>query len=250
MRKTFIAGNWKMNKTPSEAVAFAKELVVALKGSDTKLMIAPSMTALSQVAEVVKGSNIILGAQNMASIESGARTGETSVSMLKDLGVESVILGHSERRAIYGESDALINEKVKLAIKSGLEAVFCIGETLEERESGKAEAVCFSQTEKGLKDVSAADMANVVIAYEPVWAIGTGKTASPEDAQAIHKAIRGKIEELYSKEVAENVIIQYGGSVKPGNVKDLMAQADIDGGLIGGASLDTESFKALANYNK
>ncbi len=250
MRKTFIAGNWKMNKTPSEAVAFAKELVVALKDSDTKLMIAPSMTAISQVAEVVKGTNIILGAQNMASIESGARTGETSVLMLKDLGVEAVILGHSERRAIYGESDALINEKVKLAIASNLEILFCIGETLEEREAGKAETVCFSQTENGLKDVSAADMKNVVIAYEPVWAIGTGKTASPADAQAIHKAIRGKIEELYSKEVAENVIIQYGGSVKPGNVKDLMAQADIDGGLIGGAALDTESFKALANYNK
>ncbi|OQY37511.1 MAG: triose-phosphate isomerase [Spirochaetaceae bacterium 4572_7] len=250
MRKTFIAGNWKMNKTPSEAVAFAKELVIALKGSDTKLMIAPSMTALAQVAEVVKGSNIILGAQNMASIESGARTGETSVLMLKDLGVESVILGHSERRAIYGESDALINEKVKLALANGLEAVFCIGETLDEREAGKAESVCFSQIENGLAGITAEQMANIVIAYEPVWAIGTGKTASPEDAQAIHKAIRGKIEELYSKEVAENVIIQYGGSVKPGNVKDLMAQADIDGGLIGGASLDTESFKALANYNK
>lgn len=250
MRKTFIAGNWKMNKTPSEAVAFAKELVVALKDSDTKLLIAPSMTAIAGVAEVIKGSNIILGAQNMASIEVGARTGETSVLMLKDLGVEAVILGHSERRAIYGESDALINDKVKLAIASDLEVLFCIGETLDEREAGKAEEVCFTQIEGGLKDVSVADMAKLVIAYEPVWAIGTGKTASPADAQAIHKAIRGKIEELYSKEVAEKVIIQYGGSVKPGNVKELMAQADIDGGLIGGAALDTESFAALANYNK
>ncbi|MBN2618503.1 MAG: triose-phosphate isomerase [Spirochaetales bacterium] len=250
MRKTFIAGNWKMNKTPSEAVAFAKKLVESLKNSDTKLMIAPSMTALAPVAEVIKGSNIILGAQNMASVESGARTGETSVLMLKDLGVEAVILGHSERRAIYGESDALINEKVKLAIKHGLTAVFCIGETLEEREAGKAETVCFEQTENGLKNVTAEEMNSVVIAYEPVWAIGTGKTASPADAQAIHKAIRGKIAELYSKEVAEKVIIQYGGSVNPANVKDLMAQADIDGGLIGGASLDVVSFTALANFNK
>ncbi|MGL1894232.1 MAG: triose-phosphate isomerase [Spirochaetaceae bacterium] len=250
MRKTFIAGNWKMNKTPSEAVAFAKELVVALKGSDTKLMIAPSMTAISQVAEVIKGSNIILGAQNMAAVESGARTGETSVLMLKDLGVTAVILGHSERRAIYGESNALINEKTKLALANNMEVLFCIGETLDEREAGKAEEVCFTQTEAGLKDISAADMANVVIAYEPVWAIGTGKTASPADAQAIHKAIRGKIEELYSKEVAEKVIIQYGGSVKPENVKELMSQADIDGGLIGGAALNTESFTALANYYK
>ncbi len=250
MRKTFIAGNWKMNKTPSEAGALAKELVVALKDSDTKLMVAPSMTAVAAVAEVIKGSNIILGAQNMAAIESGARTGETSVLMLKDLGVEAVILGHSERRAIYGESDALINEKVKLAIKSGLEAVFCIGEYLEEREAGKAEAVCKSQIENGLVGVSAEDMKSVVIAYEPVWAIGTGVTATPEDAQAIHKSCRAKIEELYTKEVAENVIIQYGGSVKPGNVKELMAQADIDGGLIGGAALEVESFKALANYNK
>jgi len=250
MRKTFIAGNWKMNKTPSEAVAFAKELVVALKNSDTKLMIAPSMTAISGVADVIKGSNIILGAQNMASIESGARTGETSVLMLKDLGVEAVILGHSERRSIYGESNELINKKVKLAISHGLEVLFCIGETLEEREDGKAEDVCFNQLVEGLKDVSTDDMKSLVIAYEPVWAIGTGKTASPADAQAIHKAIRGKIEELYSKEVAEKVIIQYGGSVKPGNVKELMSQADIDGGLIGGAALDTESFTALANYNK
>jgi len=250
MRKTFIAGNWKMNKTPSEAVAFAKDLVVALKDADTKVMIAPSMTALSMVAEVIKGSNIILGAQNMASIESGALTGETSVLMLKDLGVKNVILGHSERRAIIGETDELINQKVKLAIKHGLEAVFCIGETLDERKAGKAEEICFSQIEKGLKDVSAEDMKSVVIAYEPVWAIGTGVTASPEDAQAIHKACRNKIAELYSKDVANNVVIQYGGSVKPDNVKELMAQDDIDGGLIGGASLDVESFKALVNYNK
>ncbi|MDC7221257.1 MAG: triose-phosphate isomerase [Spirochaetales bacterium] len=250
MREYLIAGNWKMNKTPSEAAALAKEILPLVKDSDSQVMIAPSFVCIPAVAEVIKGSNIILAAQNMASVTEGAHTGETSVLMLKDLGVEVVILGHSERRHTYGETDELINEKVKLALAEGMKVDLCIGELLEEREAGKAEAVCFEQLEKGLAGLSKADMANVVIAYEPVWAIGTGKTATPEDAEAIHAACRSKIADLFDEETAQATCIQYGGSVKPGNVKELMAMENIDGGLIGGASLTADSFQALANFNK
>jgi triosephosphate isomerase len=170
--------------------------------------------------------------------------------MLKDLGVDIVILGHSERRSIYKETNETINKKVKLALKHDLTVDLCIGETLEEREAGKAEAVCFEQLEKGLAGISEEELANIVIAYEPVWAIGTGKTASPEDAEAVHKACRGKLAQMYSQSAADKVIIQYGGSVKPANVKELMAMENIDGGLIGGASLTADSFAALANFNK
>jgi len=186
----------------------------------------------------------------MSEEESGAHTGETSVSMLKDLGVEMVIIGHSERRSIYNESNETINKKVKLALKHNLTVDLCIGETLLEREAGKAEAVCFEQLEKGLAGVTEAQLSKIVIAYEPVWAIGTGKTATPEDADAVHMACRSKIETMYSATAAENMVIQYGGSVKPGNVKELMAMGNIDGGLIGGASLTADSFAALVNFNK
>ncbi len=250
MRKPFIAGNWKMNMTPSEGVDLARQLVGEVKGAGCRVMIAPSFTAIPAVAEVIKGTNIDLGAQNMAAVESGAHTGETSVLMLKDLGVKIVILGHSERRHVYGETNEMINEKVKLALQHGLEVDLCIGETLEEREAGKAEAVCFEQLEKGLAGISADQMEKIVIAYEPVWAIGTGKTATPDDADSIQKACRQKIAELYSDKVAENTVIQYGGSVKPGNVKELMAQEHIDGGLIGGASLKVDSFSAIVNYDQ
>lgn len=250
MRDYLIAGNWKMNKTPSEAKELVKEILPLVKDSSIKLAVAPSFVAIPAVAELVKGSNVLLAAQNMADEEAGAFTGETSVLMLKDLGVDMVILGHSERRSIYKESNETINKKVKLALKHDLTVDLCIGETLEEREAGKAEAVCFEQLEKGLADVSAEELSNVLIAYEPVWAIGTGKTASPEDAEAVHKACRGKLAQMYSKEVADKVIIQYGGSVKPANVKELMAMENIDGGLIGGASLTADSFAALANFNK
>jgi triosephosphate isomerase len=190
MRNYYIAGNWKMHKTRAEAAEMAKALAAQLKGGKHKYLVAPSFTSLETVGAIVKGSNILLGAQNCASEEQGAHTGEVSVLQLKDLGVQAVILGHSERRHIYKEDDALINKKVKLALRHGLEVILCVGELLEEREAGKAEAVCETQTVKGLEGVSAADLAKVTIAYEPVWAIGTGKTATPEDADAIHAWIR------------------------------------------------------------
>ncbi len=247
--KYLMAGNWKMNKTPSEAVELAKAVKAMSKSGQTRKMVAPSFVCIPAVAEVLKGSDVTLAAQNMASVESGAHTGETSVLMLKELGVETVILGHSERRHVYGESDELINEKVKLALAHGMEVILCIGETLEEREAGKVEDVCFRQLEGGLKGVSEKDMASVVIAYEPVWAIGTGKTATPADAEAVHKACRSRLASLYSDTIASEVVIQYGGSVKPGNVAELMAQPDIDGALVGGASLDADSFASIVAFD-
>jgi len=250
MRTYFIAGNWKMNKTASEGAAFVKELAPLAAGAKARVMVAPSFAALDAVVKAAKGSNIAVGAQNMAAEESGAHTGEVSPAMLKDLGVQIVILGHSERRAIYGESDVLINKKVKLALKHGFEAILCVGETLPEREAGKAESVTLGQLTAGLKDVSAVEMKRIVIAYEPVWAIGTGKTATPQDANAMHKAIRGEIAKIYGASVAENLQIQYGGSVKPDNVKELMGMPDIDGALVGGASLKTEDFTAIVKFDK
>lgn len=245
MRQKYIAGNWKMNKTKSEAVELAKGLVTALKDGKNKYLIAPSFTNLDAVSQIVKGSNIRLGAQNMSTDEAGAHTGEVSVLMLKDLGVETVILGHSERRHTYKEDDSMINKKVKLALKHGLEVILCIGELLEEREAGKAEAVCKEQTEKGLAGLTQDDMKHVVIAYEPVWAIGTGKTATPEDAQAIHEYTRSVLKDMFGQDVADATLIQYGGSMNAGNAKDLLAQKDIDGGLIGGAALQVESFETI-----
>lgn len=246
MRKYFIAGNWKMHKTTSEAVALASELVTELKGGPNKYMIAPTFTSLDAVSKVIKGTNILLGAQNMSTDEQGAHTGEVSVLQLKDLGVSVVILGHSERRHTYKEDDALINKKVKLALAHGLEVILCVGELLSEREAGKAEAVCELQTKKGLEGVSEADLKKVTIAYEPVWAIGTGKTATPEDADAIHAYIRKLIGSMYSAKAADEIIIQYGGSMNAGNAQALLAKENIDGGLIGGAALKAETFKPIA----
>lgn len=245
MRQYYIAGNWKMNKTKGEAIALAKGLVDALKDGKSKYMIAPSFTNLDAVAQIVKGTNILLGAQNMSTDESGAHTGEVSVLMLKDLGVQTLILGHSERRHTYNEDDTMINTKVKLALKNGLEVVLCVGELLEEREAGKAEKISEDQTRKGLAGVSLTDLQNVTIAYEPVWAIGTGKTATPQDAQAMHAFIRATLADMYGKDAAEKVIIQYGGSMKADNAQDLLAQPDVDGGLIGGASLEVASFEPI-----
>lgn len=249
MRSYFLAGNWKMNKTPSEAVSFAKELKAALTGVSHRLLVAPAFVAIPGVAAELKGSNILVGAQNMANAESGAHTGEVSPDMLLDSGVDVVILGHSERRAIYGESDEFINSKVKLALSKGLEVILCVGETLEEREGGKLETVVKTQTVEGLKDVSEAELAKITIAYEPVWAIGTGKTATPQDADDVHAYIRKVLGEAYSAKAAEEMIIQYGGSVKPGNVKDLMSMENIDGALVGGASLKVEDFTAIAKFD-
>lgn len=246
MRQKFIAGNWKMNKTVDESINLAKEVVKSLKDGKHKYMIAPSFTALHAVSQVVKGSNILLGAQNMNACESGAFTGDISPTQLLSAGVQIVILGHSERRHIFHETDEEINAKVLAALKHGLEVIVCVGETLNERNSGKAETVCQAQTEKALKDVTAEQMKKITIAYEPVWAIGTGKTATPEDAQAIHVHIRKVVANIFNEEIAKNLIIQYGGSMKGANAKALLSMPDIDGGLIGGASLKAESFAEVA----
>lgn len=250
MRNSFIAGNWKMHKTTGEAVSLARELLDKLRDGKHKYMVAPPFTSLAAVGELLEGSNILLGAQNMAPALEGAHTGEISVTMLKDLGVGVVILGHSERRHDYGESDEVIQEKVDLALAEGVEVVLCVGETLEEREAGSVQKVVERQLSSGLKNVSESKLPKVTIAYEPVWAIGTGKTATPEDADEVHAFIRQVVEKRYSKSAAESLVIQYGGSVKPGNVKELMAKENIDGALVGGASLKAETFVPIAKYDE
>jgi triosephosphate isomerase (TIM) len=239
-----------MHKTIKEACDLAASLVENLKNCSHTIMVAPPFTALSAVKETVKGSGVLVGAQNMCSVESGAHTGEVSVLMLKDLGVEIVILGHSERRHVYAETNSLINEKVKLALSHELEVILCVGELIEERESGKAEAVVEQQLQMGLAGVSESSLKSVTIAYEPVWAIGTGKTATPDDANAMHAYIRKVLSGLYSKKAGDDMVIQYGGSVKPANIKSLMAMPDLDGALVGGASLDAESFTAIARFDE
>jgi triosephosphate isomerase len=239
-----------MHKTIGEAVDLANELKAALAGCSYKLMVAPPFTALASVAKALEGSNILVGAQNMAAEEQGAHTGEVSVLMLKDAGVSVVIIGHSERRLIYGESDELINRKVKLALQHGMEIVLCVGETLEQREADRAEKVVEQQLREDLAGISAADLAPITIAYEPVWAIGTGKTATPEDAEAMHQHIRRVLEAAYSAEESSSMTIQYGGSVKPANAEGLLSKADIDGALVGGASLAAETFVPIAEYDK
>ena len=220
-------------------------MVAALKGKTNKYMVGVPFVYLDAVGQALKGSNILLGAQDCAATANGAHTGEVSTEMLKDLGVKSVILGHSERRHEIGESDELINKKVRRALNEGLEVVLCIGELLSDREAGNAEQVCAFQLSADLAGVTEEQMKNVTIAYEPVWAIGTGKTATPEDAQAIHKFVRNYIAKLYNQKVADETIIQYGGSMKASNAKDLLAQPDIDGGLIGGASLKADTFEPI-----
>ncbi len=246
MRKIIVAGNWKMNKTAKEAAEFfagLKPLVVDVKNAE--IVIGAPFTALETATRETKGTNIKIAAENMNAKESGAFTGEISPLMLKDLGVEYVILGHSERREYYGETNTIINEKVKSALAHGLKPILCIGEKLEERENNTTEAVVKEQIVGGLANVTAEEMANVVLAYEPVWAIGTGKTATPEQAQEVHAFIRGLLTELYGVEVAENVTVQYGGSMNDKNAAELIAQKDIDGGLVGGASLVPESFAVI-----
>ncbi len=244
-RTHYIAGNWKMNLSKAESVKLAQDLVASLKGKPNKYMVGVPFVYLDAVAQVLKGSNILLGAQDMAATGNGAHTGEVSAEMLKDIGVQVVILGHSERRHEIGESDELINKKVRRALEQGLEVVLCIGELLADREAGNAEQVCAFQLSADLAGVSEEQMKKVTIAYEPVWAIGTGKTATPDDAEAIHKFVRGYIAKLYNQKVADETIIQYGGSMKASNAKDLLAQPDIDGGLIGGASLKADTFEPI-----
>lgn len=246
-RKLFIAGNWKMNKTASEAEKILVELKSKLSPYCGKVNIAvcPAFTALETTARILHGSNIKFGAQNVSNKESGAYTGEVSAKMLLDIGVKYVIVGHSERRHCYGETDAIVNEKAKLSLKSGLLPIVCIGETLHERESGKTCDVITTQVKGSLKDFTAEEIVKTTIAYEPVWAIGTGKTAAKEQAQEVHALIRKLLTDAYGSETSEKVIIQYGGSVKPENSAELMAQQDIDGALVGGASLDPEVFTKL-----
>lgn len=249
MRQPYLAGNWKMHKTVAEAVSLAKELAEGLTRSPNKLMVAPPFTALSAVGAALAGSGIQLGAQNMASELEGAHTGEISVRMLKDLGVRVVIIGHSERRHVYNESDEVINQKVRLALTEGMEVILCVGETLDEREAGEVERVVGTQLTAGLSGVENVSLDQLTIAYEPVWAIGTGKTATPEDADAVHQYIRGWFAETYGSDAAENIVVQYGGSVKPGNIATLMEMENIDGALVGGASLKAETFLPISRFN-
>jgi len=243
-RRPIIAANWKMNKTATEAVQFIEKFENIIGGSSSvDIAIAPAFTALPASKELlVNSATTALAAQNCHFEDSGAFTGEISISMLKDIGVNYVIIGHSERRAIFGEDDALINAKAKSLHASGVNPIFCIGETLEERDSGEIELVLRRQLEDGLKDLDSANMIQTVIAYEPVWAIGTGRTATPEQAQEAHAFTRSVIRDLFGDDVADKIRIQYGGSVKPDNTKELMGQEDVDGALVGGASLDPESF--------
>ena len=247
MKKKIVAGNWKMNTTVAEGVELAK--AVAAKApevpSSVKLIIAPPFTHLVPVADAIKGSGIGLSAQNCADKEKGAYTGEVAADMLVSAGCSYTILGHSERRQYYGETDAKLVEKVKLAIAHGLSPIFCVGENLEEREAGRHFEVVTEQVKNVLYTLSAEDMAKVVIAYEPVWAIGTGKTATAEQAQEIHACIRKVVAEKFGS-LAEEITILYGGSCKPSNAKELFACPDIDGGLIGGAALKADDFIAIA----
>jgi triosephosphate isomerase (TIM) len=244
MRKKFVAGNWKMNKAVAGSITLASELIRAV-GSSVPLCdvaIAPTFLSLESVHEVIKKSPVKLAAQNAHFEKDGAFTGEISASMLKAVGCEYVILGHSERRQFFGETDAIINKKVLHVLSESLHVILCIGETLAERETNITESVVKTQLRGGLAGVDAAAMASITIAYEPVWAIGTGKTASPEQAQAVHAFIRNELAALYSSSVAGAVRIQYGGSVKGANAKELFAMPDIDGALVGGASLKADEF--------
>jgi triosephosphate isomerase len=243
-RKNIIAANWKMNMTPSETASFLDTFLQAFdEATSVDIVIAPPFVSLAKAHELMASHPAVcLSAQNMSHETSGAFTGETSAAMLKEVGCQFVILGHSERRSLYGEDDAVINKKVHAALAAGLLPILCIGESLEERDGGQLEFVLSQQLEGSLANVDASQMGSIVIAYEPVWAIGTGRTATPEQAQETQAYVRSVIERLYGAGVAEAIRIQYGGSVKPGNAAELISQPDIDGFLVGGASLDPASF--------
>ena len=249
MRKPLIAGNWKLHKTIQEAQTLARELCEKLADVRTSdILLAPSFTSIPAVAQICASSHIKVGGQNCHPEIQGAFTGEVSAMQLKDAGCEFVILGHSERRQLFNEDDAFINSKVHAVLEQGMCAILCVGETLEQREGDQLFEVINTQIQLGLHNISAKQMEQVIIAYEPVWAIGTGKTASSDDAAEVHAYIRGLPQGVYSAEVARNTRIIYGGSVKPDNISALMAQADIDGALVGGASLKSSDFAAIANF--
>ena len=248
MRKPIIAGNWKMNKTAKEAVELINNLKPLVAKSKHEVVVCVPYTDLWAVAEAIKGSKIKLGAENVAWADSGAFTGEISADMLKEIGVEYVIIGHSERRQYFGETDESVNARLVQALKKELKPIVCVGETLVEREKNKTKKVLKKQILEGFKNIQAEDFASIVIAYEPVWAIGTGKTATAEDANKTIGFIRSLVKKTWGAEVAKSLRIQYGGSMKPSNAKELMAMRNIDGGLIGGAALKAEDFAGIVNY--
>ncbi|MEX2043773.1 MAG: triose-phosphate isomerase [Opitutus sp.] len=246
MRKKLIAGNWKMNKTSADGVALVRDIVADVgKQSDVDVVVCPPFTALESAAKELEGSNVKIGAQNMHFEDSGAFTGEISAPMLRAIFATHVILGHSERRTYFGETDELVNKKVLAALKNQLRPIFCVGETLAEREAGSTLKVVQRQVERGLEGVGGEQAQSIVVAYEPVWAIGTGKVATTDQAQEVHAFIRGLLVKLFGELVAQKVRILYGGSMKPSNAPELLTQKDIDGGLIGGASLEARSFVEL-----
>jgi triosephosphate isomerase len=252
MRRPLIAGNWKMYKTISEALEFAqafKPLVVASTHCD--IVVAPPFTAIKSLADRLEGSNVRVAAQDVAAETGpGAFTGEVSARMVRDAGASLAIIGHSERRQYYGESDESVNKKIRAAVEAGLLPICCVGERLDERDAGQAEAVVGKQIGGGLRNLTVEEASRIIIAYEPVWAIGTGRTATPEQAEQMHAFIRSRIREMFGDGVAEGIRILYGGSVKPDNTGSLMSQNDIDGALVGGASLDVDSFSRIVNFKE
>ena len=249
MRRKVIAGNWKMNMLPNEAIKFIDEFTPLVKDTKNEVILCVPYTDLFYALLNVQETNIKIGAQNMHFAESGAYTGEISAQMLKSINVEYVIIGHSERRQYFNETDETVNKKIKAAFANGLKPIVCVGETLEQREAGTTIDIITNQTKLALESLTDEQVANTIIAYEPIWAIGTGKTATSEDAQNSIKAIRDKIQEIYGQNVAQRVIIQYGGSVKSSNAKELFEMPDIDGGLVGGASLKPDEFAKIVNYD-
>jgi triosephosphate isomerase len=250
LRSPIIAGNWKMHKTSREARELVLALLELIGATKAEVLVCPPFTALAEVTELCRNTVLKVGAQNMFWEVQGAYTGEISPLMLKELGVEYCLIGHSERRQYFGETDATVNKKVHAALQQGLKPVLCVGETLAEREEAVTKEVCGRQLEKGLAGLTPDQISSLVIAYEPVWAIGTGKTASSADAQEVIAFIRGVLKDSYGQEKAHQVRILYGGSVKPENIRELMSQPDIDGALVGGASLKPESFAAIVHYDQ
>ena len=250
MRKPIIAGNWKMNMTPSQAKELVTDLIPLVKDAACDVVVCPPYVDIALVAELVKGTNIQVGAQNIHWAEKGAFTGEISAAMLKEAGAAYAIIGHSERRQYFGETDETVNSRTKAALAASIVPIICVGESLEQREKGETDAVVSGQVKADLADIPGEAVAGLVIAYEPIWAIGTGKTATDEQANETIGLIRETIASLYGQAVADQVRIQYGGSMNPKNVKGLMAQTQIDGGLIGGASLKAADFAQVVNYDK
>ena len=250
MRKKVIAGNWKMNMLPNEAIEYMEKLSKLVKDTNNEVILCVPYTDLFYALLTAQNTNIKIGAQNMHFEEKGAYTGEVSAKMLKSINVEYVIIGHSERRQYFNETDETVNKKLKAAFENGLKPIVCVGETLEEREERKTAEIITNQTKLALEGLTNEQVENTIIAYEPIWAIGTGKTATSEDANESIKEIRKEIAQNYGQTVAERVIIQYGGSVKSKNAKELFTMSDIDGGLVGGASLDPEEFSKIVNFDK